>query len=217
MDSNQTISLQPSQIIFKLPEENKQNPLDFLIPVSCPQDDEEPFEKIFSPSKYFGKCPSFEYKNLKSIERTTHRALSAIHKLEENEKSPLNKTLEENNSQVEMENSKVHFSAQIIEDDRDDKDAIISPIEQKPTKKPKKSILKKTHYNEEITLDKIFKNEINGQFTEKISLECGKECKHFSEKLSKCFVDHWKTIGQDPNALINCLQVVIEKNFSKFN
>ena len=213
MDTSPTTSLHPTQIIFQLPEENKQNSLDVLIPVSCPQDDEEPLEKLFSPAKYFGKCPSFEYKNLKSIERTTQRAQSAIHhvpKIEETEKSFSNKTPEENNSQMEMENSKVHFSAQVIEDEAD---GIISAVDQKPTKKPKKSILKKTHFNEEITLDKIFKNEINGAFIEKLCLECGKECKHFSEKLPKGFADHWKTIGQDPNALILCLQVDFEKKF----
>lgn len=155
-------------------------------------------EKMYSPSKYFGKRPSFEFRNLKKIERTTHRAFSAIHKIKDQyiEKSPTNVSAGDSNSIPEMESSKVHFSAQIIEDEKEN---ILSP-QIKKAKKPKKSILKKSHYNEEITLENIFNFEINKEFIEKISIETAKEGKHFSEKLPKMFTEYWKNIGQNKNA-----------------
>lgn len=154
-------------------------------------------EKMYSPSKYFGKRPSFEFRNLKKIERTTHRAFSAIHKVKDQyiEKSPTNVSAGDSNSIPDMENSKVHFSAQIIEDEKEN---ILSPQIPK-TKKPKKSILKKSHYNEEITLENIFNFEINREFIDKISMETAKEGKHFSEKLPKMFSEYWKNIGQNKN------------------
>ena len=66
----------------------------------------------YSPSKYFGKRPSFEFKNLKNIEKTTHRAQSAIQDGKSNSSiSNLGKAEDSEESEDgEMGGSKVHFS-----------------------------------------------------------------------------------------------------------
>jgi hypothetical protein len=77
------------------------------------ENDEDNLERDnFSPSKYFGKRPSFEFKNLKNIEKTTHRAHSAIHEGKSNSSiSNLGKVEDsEEESNEEMGGSKVHFS-----------------------------------------------------------------------------------------------------------
>ena len=83
-------------------EESKEIHIDFPPPhlparlnINCTnksEEEDDTVEKSFSPSKYFGKRPSFEYRNLKKIERTTHRANSAIPKNRETPKegSPVN-------------------------------------------------------------------------------------------------------------------------------
>ena len=205
-EKDSSISKEPVEECKQLSLNMQDLPKLIVNTVKC-EDDEETVEKSYSPSKYFGKRPSFEFNNLRKIERTTHRAFSAIHKKreEQTEKSPSNVTNDEGGSEKDMENSKVHFSNQIIEDEKEN---ILSPTTtEKKTKKPKKSILKKTHFNEEITLDKLFKDEIVGEFIQKFSLECGKEGKHFSEKLPKCFVEHWKSIGHDSISSILFLKV----------
>ena len=104
------------------------------------EEDDDSIEKSFSPSKYFGKRPSFEYRNLKKIERTTHRANSAIPKNRETPKegSPINnsnKPNEETSSQdndSQMDNSKVHFSEKVIEarpDDVEDSSVVSNIVE----------------------------------------------------------------------------------------
>ena len=117
-------------------EESKEIHIDFPPPhlpvrlnLNCTnnksEEEDDTVEKSFSPSKYFGKRPSFEYRNLKKIERTTHRANSAIPKNRESAKegSPINnKPNEETSSQdndSQMDNSKVHFSEKVIEEGED--------------------------------------------------------------------------------------------------
>ena len=77
------------------------------------ENDEDLMEKDnFSPSKYFGKRPSFEFKNLKNIEKTTQRAHSAIQDAKSNSStSNLEKVEDSDDSEDgDMEGSKVHFS-----------------------------------------------------------------------------------------------------------
>ena len=87
----------------------------------------------------------------------------------------------------------------------------VKPLKEKVAakpKKPKKSILKKTHFNEEVTLERIFRKELNQAFMEKLNLESAREGKHFSEKIAKCFADHWKGLPQEKDAAaIGFLQV----------
>ncbi len=74
-------------------------------------------------------------------------------------------------------------------------------------KKPKKSILKKTHFQEDVNIDQIFIREINEEFIEKVCLESATEGKHFSEKIGKCFDEYWKNILNDGDSSIKFLQV----------
>lgn len=197
-------SQQTKEINLNFPNLSRINVL--LLETKISEEDDA-VEKSYSPSKYFGKRPSFEYKNLIKIERTTQRALSAVQKkLDETEKTPPNKAYdEESSSQQELENSKVHFSAHILEEE---KDVISSPsINSKIVKKPKKSILKKSNYNEDINIDKIFIQDINQDYIDKLLLESGKEGKHFSEKITKSFVDYWKSLSHEHG--IRFLQVFI--------
>ena len=77
----------------------------------------------------------------------------------------------------------------------------------KVEKKPKKSILKKTHFQEEINIDQIFIRDLNEDFIEKVCLVAASEGKHFSEKLGNCFDQHWENIVFDGNKAIRFLQV----------
>ena len=166
--------------------------------------EEDDVERSYSPSKYFGKRPSFEYKNLRKIERTTIRALSAVQKKRvEVENTPSSKTYDEESlSPQDMENSKVHFSAHVLEDEKE-----VSSPSKVVIKKPKKSILKKSNFNEEIILEKIFNKDINEDFMDKLALECAKEGKHFSEKICKSFMEYWKNLSNENG--IRFLQVFL--------
>ena len=114
-------------------EENKSSPL------YPPENEDDVIDKqSFSPSKYFGKRPSFEFKNLKQIEGKIKRCLSQTQYKDINNKEIQDDNVSSNN---EMENSKVHFSGtQIVELTEEEK--LASP-DLKNLRKPKKSILKK--------------------------------------------------------------------------
>lgn len=230
MSHNPSISVQDAS-----EEENKQIAFEFppdlsgrMGPsISKTEEDDDEVEKTFSPSKYFGKRPSFEYKNLKKIERASHRAHSAIPKNRAaSEKSPSNRTNENEESASQdcfenpMENSKVHFSEKVIGISDEETNEVlasvgvsVSPdvVVTKQGKKPKKSILKKTHLSEEITLERIFNKDVNQSLIEKINQESGKEGRHFSEKIGKCFAEHWKSLTQED--AISFLQVALFPNF----
>ena len=76
MDPNPIISVQ-NKSIAPPEEESKKIIMEFplnmpaRLSLNCgrPEEDDDNIEKNFSPSKYFGKRPSFEYKNLKTIEK----------------------------------------------------------------------------------------------------------------------------------------------------
>lgn len=72
--------------------------------------------------------------------------------------------------------------------------------------------MKKTHFQEEISIDQIFVRDLNEEFIEQVCLEAASEGKHFSEKLKSCFDEYWKKIVCDGNKAIRFLQV-IKKEF----
>lgn len=77
------------------------------------ENDEDVMDKEnYSPSKYFGKRPSFEFKNLKNIEKITHRAQSAIQDGKSNSSISNFGKVEDSDGSIDgdMEGSKVHFS-----------------------------------------------------------------------------------------------------------
>lgn len=161
------------------------------------EDDE--VERSYSPSKYFGKRPSFEFKNLKSIEKPLLNRQFSEFKFKEYNKLNLDKKMSK-----EAESIKVHFKGteEIIE-------VIDSMLDSKTlgNKKTGKSILKNHHVSIEEPIEKIFDKSINKEIIVNVLAESEKNKKPFKEFLSKHFIEQWKKVENNDSQAINFLKV----------
>ena len=155
-------------------------------------EDNDEIEQSYSPSKYFCKRPSFEFRNLKNIEKPLLNRQYSEFKFKES------KNLE--NEKKIKEDIKVRFvGEEIIEDDLDSKSF--------DKKKFAKSILKKAHFLDEVPIEKIFDKEINFNIIEKIQLQSRETNRSFKEFLAKEFVEYWKTVEKNDELAIRFLKV----------
>lgn len=157
-------------------------------------EEDDDLGRSYSPSKYFGKRPSFEFRNLKSIEKPLLNRQFSEFKLKDYKSE---KTTSKN-----LENIKVQFKVteQIIEDEMPGSKSFLK-------KKANKPILKKAHFVDEVPIECIFKKEINGKFVERI-MEDNKIKNQLLEKLlATKFVEYWKEIEKDAQVAIKFLSV----------
>lgn len=194
---NAEIILPLGNLRLKTNTSNTQSP--GLLNKKQESEEDDEVERSYSPSKYFGKRPSFEFKNLKSIEKPLLNRQYSEFKFRDYNKLSLDKKISKE------ENIKVHFNhkEEIIENEDPD-----SMLDSKTlgSKKAAKSILKKIHIEDD-PLDKIFDEKINKEIIDKILEESKLSNKHYKEFLGKAFIDKWRTIENNDEQAIRFLQV----------
>lgn len=143
--------------------------------------------QTISPSKYFGKRVSFDYHNLKKIEKPIPRRASLLEKIKENkELSSLAKKGEKNLVKFEekVEEIKVEEQTKITEN----KQNSIPSANQEKKKPQKKSILKNTCFSEEIDINKIFLDqEFYKEILVKVNKDFGGNQELIKENLTKVY------------------------------
>ena len=162
-------------------------------------EDDEDVERSYSPSKYFGKRPSFEFKNLKSIERPLlNRQFSEFRF-----KEPRGLNMEKKTSK-EPENYKVRFiGEEVIELPES---MLGSQTLEK--KKAAKSILKKAHFTgEEVPIEKIFDKAYNQGLIEEVMAESSKTLRPVNELLAKNFTKTWHEVEKNEEDALRFLKV----------
>ena len=145
-------------------------------------DEEETIDvkaKATSPSKYYGKRVSFDYHNLKKIEKPIIRRASVFD------------TIKESNISMEKEINIVKFDEKTEEIKSEEIDkSIDNPLKNENLKKKpqKKSILKNTCFSEELDLDKIFTDkQFYKELIDKVKEECGQIQELIRDKLHNLF------------------------------
>ena len=157
------------------------------------EDDE--VERSYSPSKYFGKRPSFEFKNLKNIEKPLLNRQYSEFKFKEHKLDLSQKVSIDNSKKIRFKGTE-----EIIEDEMLDSKS----FEKKTASKP---ILKKAHFTDEIPLEDIFSEEFNQTLIIQILEESKQNNKHYNELMSKYFVAFWKSVETDDEKAIRFLKV----------
>lgn len=147
-------------------------------------------ERSYSPSKYFGKRPSFEFKNLKNIEKPSlNRQFSEAFFLRQEK-------------QEKEENLKVKFVGEVLIGDQINNDPF---KKEKNTKK--KTILKKTHFVEELKLEDIFDKDDCAEIINKIKQQSEEEKRDFKEILKINFFEYWDQHHKNNDEIIKFLKV----------
>jgi hypothetical protein len=162
-------------------------------------EEEEDVERSYSPSKYFGKRPSFEFKNLKSIEKPLLNRQFSEFKFREAKPEADKKVSKE------AESYKVRFKGEEIIEPVDGENMVDSKTLEK--KKASKPILKKAHFTDEIPIDNIFDKNYHQNLIDKIMAECHEHKKDFHDLLAKYFVEAWKMVEDNDAEAIKFLQV----------
>ena len=159
-----------------------QNNPDKEIKTDSSDDEDETIDikaNCISPHKYFGKRVSFDYHNLKKIEKPIFRRNSLFDTIKESptlmaakKKEVLSVKFQEKNEEIKVEEQE-HY---IIKKEPNDID------------KKKKSILKNTCFSEHLELEKIFLDkEFFKEIMEKVFKECGDNQDLISEKLPNLY------------------------------
>lgn len=171
-----------------------------LIPKKQESEEEEELERSYSPSKYFGKRPSFEFKNLRNIEKPMLNRQFSEFKL----KDPRQLEVERKASK-EAENYKVKFKGEeIIENEAVDSMLDSKTLEKKKAGKP---ILKKAHFTDEVPIEKCFDPVIHAELIQEAVAESTEKKKEVRELLAKYFVEGWKKCENVEQKAIRFLQV----------
>lgn len=157
--------------------------------------------KAISPSKYFGKRVSFDYHNLKKIEKPILRRTSLLEKIQEKKELALFAKKEDK--------ILVKFDEK-IEEIKNEEPKNSDSHENQQKKPQKKSILKNTCFSEQLDITKIFTDrKFYQEIIEKIEKECGDNQELLKEKLTGFYNEFLvKTLNENRKEnIVNLLQV----------
>lgn len=161
-------------------------------------EEDEDVERSYSPSKYFGKRPSFEFKNLKAIEKPLLNRQFSEFKFKE----PRGLDLEKKTSK-EPENYKVRF---IGEEVIELPEAMLGS-QTLEKKKAAKSILKKAHFTDEVPIERIFDEAYNQGLIDRVLAESSKTLRPVHELLAKHFTETWHNVEKNEEDAMQFLKV----------
>lgn len=132
--------------------------------------------KAISPSKYFGKRVSFDYHNLKKIEKPILRRTSLLEKVQEKKEIPLF---------VKKEDKILVKFDEKIEEIKTEEPKSSESNENKQKKPQKKSILKNTCFSEQLDISKIFiDKKFYQEIIKEIEMKCGDNQELLKENLT---------------------------------
>ena len=162
-------------------------------------EEDEEVERSYSPSKYFGKRPSFEFKNLKAIEKPLlNRQYSEFRFKDLRALDPEKKVSKE------AENYKVRFlGEEVIE--------VPDPMlgsQSIEKKKAAKSILKKAHFTDEVPIDKIFDKTYSQSLIDRVLADSQESKRDYHELLAKHFNETWRNVEKNEEEAMQFLKVV---------
>ncbi len=158
-----------------------------------------------SPHKYFGKRVSFDYHNLKKIEKPIFRRNSLIDTIKE---SATLMTMKKEVHSVKFEEKNEEIKGEEPEKALNKGSNMI--------KNKKKSILKNTCFSEHLELEKIFvDNEFYKELTEKVFKECGDNQDLICEKLPNLYFE-FSMVKCYEGMIVSLIKVLIVYFYDEF-